>query len=46
MSMVGFSETKYFGQAVYLVDSYTVVHSGRPVVMWPNVERVLVLFLI
>jgi len=31
MSMVGISETKWFGQAVYLVDGYTVVHSGRPV---------------
>jgi len=30
MSMVGISETKWFGQAVYLVDGYTVVHSGRP----------------
>jgi len=31
MSMVGISETKWFGQAVYLVDGCTVVHSGRPV---------------
>lgn len=31
MSIVGISETKWFGQAVYLVDGYTVVHSGRPV---------------
>ena len=30
MSMVRISETKWFGQAVYLVDSYTVVHSKRP----------------
>ena len=31
MRMVGISETKWFGQVVYLVDGYTVVHSRRPV---------------
>ena len=30
MSMVRISETKGFGQTVYLVDSYAVVHSERP----------------
>ena len=31
VNMVRISETKWFGQAVYLVDGCTVVHSGRPV---------------
>ena len=39
MSMVGISETKWFGQAVYLVDCYTVVHSGRPVLAVGDVAQ-------
>ena len=31
MNAVGISETKWFGQAVYLVDGCAVVHSGRPI---------------
>ena len=31
MSVVGISETKWFGSAVYDVDGYTILHSGRPV---------------
>ena len=31
VNMVGISETKWFGQAVYLVDGCAVVHSERPV---------------
>jgi len=47
MSMVGISETRWFGQAVYMVDSYTVVHSGRPMSAAGDVaQRVLILFLI
>jgi len=39
MSMVGISETKWFGQAVYLVNSYTVVHSGRSMPAAGNVAQ-------
>jgi len=39
MSMVGISETQWFGQAVYLVDGYTVVHSGRPMPAASNVAQ-------
>ena len=31
MSVTGISETKWFGQAVYQVEGYTILHSGRPV---------------
>ena len=29
--VTGISETKWFGQAVYEVEGYTILHSGRPV---------------
>ena len=29
--VTGINETKWFGQAVYQVEGYTVLHSGRPV---------------
>ena len=28
--MAGISETKWFGKAVYVVEGYTILHSGRP----------------
>ena len=31
VSMTGISETKWFGQVVYEVEGYTILHSGRPV---------------
>ena len=31
MSITGVSETKWFGQGVYDVDGFVMVHSGRPV---------------
>ena len=31
MSVVGISETKWFGSAVYDVDGYLILHSGRAV---------------
>ena len=31
MSVVGISETKWFGSAVYDVDRYLILHSGRAV---------------
>ena len=31
VSVAGISETKWFGQAVYEVEGYTILHSGRPV---------------
>ena len=31
MNLVGISETKWFGQAVYKVEGYTVLHLGRPI---------------
>ena len=31
VSMTGISETKWFGQAVYEVEGYTILHSGQPV---------------
>ena len=31
VSVTGISETKWFGQAVYEVEGYTILHSGRPV---------------
>ena len=31
MSITGVSETKWFGQGVYEVDGFVMVHSGRPV---------------
>ena len=31
MSMVGIIETKWFGNDVYKVDGFTVLHSGRNV---------------
>ena len=31
MSITGVSETKWFGQGVYDVDGFLMVHSGRPV---------------
>ena len=30
-NVTGISETKWFGQAVYQVEGYTILHSGRPV---------------
>ena len=50
MNMVVISETKWFGEVVYLVDGCIVVHSGRPVSaaggMGQNMVWVLVLFFI
>ena len=31
LSVTGISETKWFGQSVYEVDGYTILHSGRQV---------------
>ena len=31
VSVTGISDTKWFGQAVYQVEGYTILHSGRPV---------------
>ena len=31
MSITGVSETKWFGQGVYEVDGFVMIHSGRPV---------------
>ena len=31
MSVTGISETKLFGSAVYDVDGYLILHSGRPI---------------
>ena len=31
MNITGISETKWFGQAMYNVEGYTILHSGRPV---------------
>ena len=31
MNVVGISDTKWFGNAVYKVDGYVILHSGRPV---------------
>ena len=31
MNVVGISETKWFGSAVYSVDGHVILHSGRPV---------------
>ena len=31
MSIVGISETKWFGQDIYDVDGFLILHSGRPV---------------
>ena len=31
VQVTGISETKWFGQAVYEVEGYTILHSGRPV---------------
>ena len=31
VSMTGISEIKWFGQAVYELEGYTILHSGRPV---------------
>ena len=31
MNITGISETKWFGQAVYNVEGYTILHSGRPI---------------
>ena len=31
MDITGISETKWFGQAVYNVEGYTILHSGRPI---------------
>ena len=31
VNAVGISETKWFGQAIYQVEGYTILHSGRPV---------------
>ena len=31
INVTGISETKWFGQAVYQVEGYTILHSGRPV---------------
>ena len=31
MGVTGISETKWFGQAVYQVEGYTILYSGRPV---------------
>ena len=31
VNVTGISETKWFGQAVYQVEGYTIIHSGRPV---------------
>ena len=30
MNVAGTSETKWFGKAVYVVEGYTILHSGRP----------------
>ena len=31
MNVTGISETKWFGQAVYEVEGYTILHSGHPI---------------
>ena len=31
LSVVGISETKWFGNAIYDVDGFLILHSGRPV---------------
>ncbi len=30
INIAGISETKWFGQVVYMVEDFTILHSGRP----------------
>ena len=31
VNLTAVSETKWFGKAIYQVEAYTILHSGRPV---------------
>ncbi len=39
INIAGISETKWFGQAVYMVEDFTILHSGRPVPEEAAMER-------
>ena len=39
MNIAGISETKWFGQSIYEVERYTILHSGRPVPVGSSLER-------